>query len=992
MIDLAAYDLRPLSERLRRIRGSRDFRERQALLEAVDSGALTDTAHPSPARPPLSGRHAEGGLPYSGPMPPSGGAGESKEDEWALRRPASGRGGGAAARPAPSARSGDGTRGGRAFAPSSRPAGVSPSIAVKAGLAAGAQAAVVKLASYGSGSARAAALLNYQSDKGQLTLEREDGTLVAGKAAVDDLAAHWRDDDAREPSNDVFRVTLTFEGGLDASDARAGLAVAFDGHRYAWRIEEGADTTAIHLVAVAAGAREDEHGKKERIYANEKSINHFHEKVEDAFGRDVDLSAPVWAHGVEGATTQLAALTKAGALPAETDAGITLQEAADRHFIKWPSNASRSKPAKFNPALEIAKTWRPAMRSSSPRDFAHVILSAKPGTGEEAFMDAARAKLAREFKGHEYVFVMHTNRRHIHVHAAVRLTSATGEKLHPGIQDFNRWRQTLAEEARERQIPMEAVRRFDQAHAPAYKLKDAKMVERGIAPESVRRRVERVKTREIHRPTREEGRRRATDAASEWKSLAARRAIVLPPLAAGAMRLYRAEAVNDSSHRAPLFSVDRALAESFAPRSGPSQLVYLDVPVERISELRPSREHPTKIFIVPPALSAFRKPLAGIEESAVLPFQRRTEAALTTRAQEQPSVSKEDQAMRTTETMEAARRNMADAMSRLGDYLPQGTMKDDLMRRSRDILARAEAATKEQGRLDRNPGQIEGDRFVEPEPQNVGALFTNEKKGAEIHYSRHDRESGAFQTLAFVDSGKQFDVRDWSNKESVNAALKLASQKWETLSVSGSDEYKETVARLAAENGYKITNPELQDRIRELRAETEAQRATVTEGKEKPAARETDAPVGPATPGAAPHQRPADQPGPNTTPAERAIELNSIRERVDAEAQREARQADRSKQAHETNAATGSEGTPYRAPGEARAAREAERAVDNSSAREIPPDSAQSEAVQALRFEQRRVLDQANRDEQKRIDAENAERFRQEERRQDRDETEGESR
>jgi len=81
--------------------------------------------------------------------------------------------------------------------------------------------------------------------------------------------------------------------------------------------------------------------------------------------------------------------------------------------------------------------------------------------------------------------------------------------------------------------------------------------------------------------------------------------------------------------------------------------------------------------------------------------------------------------MRTAETMDAARRNMADAMTRLGDYLPEGAVKDDLMRRSRDILARAEAATKEQARLDRNPGQIEGDRFVEPEPQNVGALFTN---------------------------------------------------------------------------------------------------------------------------------------------------------------------------------------------------------------------------------------------------------------------------
>ena len=990
MIDLAGYDLRPLSERLRRIRSARDFRERQALLEAVDSETLLEAARPSPAR--SLPRTPASGLPYTGPRAPSRGTGEELEDEWAMRRPGSGRGGGVATDPAPSARPGGGAAAGGSAAPSSRPSGVSPAITAKAGLAAGAQAAVVKLASYGSGSARAASLLNYQSDKGQLTLEREDGTLVTGKAAVDDLAAHWRHDDARQPSNDVFRVTLTFEGGLASEEARAGLEVALDGHRYAWRIEERADSTLVHLVAVAAGARRDEYGKIERIYANEKSIDRFHDKIEDAFGRDIDLSAPVWAHGVEGATTALAALTEAGALSAGTDAGISLQEAADRHFTKQPSNASRPKPASFNPALEIAKIWRPAMRSSSPRDFAHVILSAKPGTDKEAFMDAARATLAREFKGHEYVFVMHTNRRHIHVHAAVRLTSATGEKLHPGIQDFNRWRETLAEEAHERHIPMEAVRRFDQAHAPAYKLKDAKMIERGTAPESVRRRVERVQNREIHRPTREEGRRRAAEAASQWKSLAARQAVVLPPLAAGAVRLYRAEAVNEGSHRTPLFSVDRALAESYAAKAGPSRLVYLDVPADRISELRPSRQQPSKVFVVPPALSSLRKPVNGIEETAILPFQCRAEAALTTRPQEQHNALPEDQAVRTTETMGAAKRNMADAMARLGDYLPEGAVKDDLLRRSRDILGWADKATKEQERLDHNPGQIEGDRFVEPEPQNVGALFTNEKKGTEIHYNRHDRESGAFQTLAFIDSGKQLDVRDWNNRESVNAALRLASQKWDTISVSGSDEYKETVARLAAEHGYKITNPELQDRIRELRAEIEAQRATVAEGKDRAETKETDAPMKSVPPAGAQGQSPSNQPTLNTTPAERAIELNSIRERVDVEAQRETRQAARAREAHEANAAAGIEGAPYRAPEEARAAREAERAIDSSPAREIPADPTQSGAIQALRFEQRRMLDQANRDDQKRIDAENAERFRQEERRQDRNEAEGESR
>src|ERR1019366_7656052 len=57
---------------------------------------------------------------------------------------------------------------------------------------------------------RAGGLMNYQSHKGELALEREDGTLVFGKQAVGDLAAQWRDEaDGREPSNDVLSFTLT---------------------------------------------------------------------------------------------------------------------------------------------------------------------------------------------------------------------------------------------------------------------------------------------------------------------------------------------------------------------------------------------------------------------------------------------------------------------------------------------------------------------------------------------------------------------------------------------------------------------------------------------------------------------------------------------------------------------------------------------------------------------------------------------------------------
>ena len=86
MIDLAAYDLSPLSERLRGIRTARDFRARRALLEAVDFGAPLEAEGASPSRSSQLARSPATGLPYTGPGAPSAGAGEKLEDEWALRR------------------------------------------------------------------------------------------------------------------------------------------------------------------------------------------------------------------------------------------------------------------------------------------------------------------------------------------------------------------------------------------------------------------------------------------------------------------------------------------------------------------------------------------------------------------------------------------------------------------------------------------------------------------------------------------------------------------------------------------------------------------------------------------------------------------------------------------------------------------------------------------------------------------------------------------
>ena len=991
---------------MRRLRLAAAFAERQAIIEAEELAVFAFRAagavHPaSPVSPAPSSVAAvsQSALPYTGAAPLSPSQQSTlAEEEWAMQKPApAGGGGGRRGSPPPASpgllgRAASGLGEGSA----ATSAGGAPRSAElkKVGLAAGSQAAVVKLASYGAGPVRAASLMNYQSDKGELSLEREDGSLVTGKEAVANLAAHWNEENAREPSNDVLRLDIAFDGKVSEDDARAALAGALKGHRFAWRIVERDSSTMVQLVAVAAGSGHDENGKRERIYANAKSLDRLHDKIEEAFGRDADFSKPLWGHGTEGTTSQLAALTKAGQLHAETDAGASIVAAADRLFAKLPSNANRAKPANFNPNLQLAKSWQPIMRSSSARDFAHVILSAKPGTDKEAFMDAARATLAKEFAGHEYVFVMHTNRQHIHVHVAVRLTSPTGEKLHPGIQDFNRWRETLAEDARERNIAMEAVRRFDQAHAPGYKLKDVKMIERGLASKNARRRIERVKNHEIHRPTRPEGRKRAAEAASQWRSVAARVSTPLPPLAVGGVRLYRAEAATGGGHRATLFVNDRALAESYVAKPGATRLVYIDVPPDRLSDLRPSRENPTQMFVVPASLRQLVKAVDRQDEAAILPFQRRAEAAMAPRSKDQPKPICEEKQMRTADTMDVARAGMGVTFERISGYLPAGPLKEEFDRRSNAILEKARAATEQQARLERTPGEIEGERFVKPEPASeLSPRITHQHIGGEIHYSRHDAKTGAYQTLAFIDKGQQLDVRDWNNTESVNAALQVASQKWETLTINGSDAYKETVAQLAAEYGYKIINPELQDRIRGIRAENEARQIALAQDRAATEAtkRQTDTQA-PGSQWDAESERAGVATGPilNTTPGERRIELESVRERVDREAERETQQANRAAAAHETNAASTSEAIPYRSQEEARVAREAERTVENSASRTIPSDPNQSEAVQTLRHEQQRVFNQEERDQQRQIDLENQARLHREEEQRQRGEQEAE--
>lgn len=121
------------------------------------------------------------------------------------------------------------------------------------------------------------------------------------------------------------------------------------------------------------------------------------------------------------------------------------------------------------------------------------------------------------------------------------------------------------------------------------------------------------------------------------------------------------------------------------------------------------------------------------------------------------------------------------------------------------------------------PQRIEGDRSEPPTPRDIRA-YQPEIVGQQVHYSRKE-EAGRGGGVSFVDKGRSIDIHDWRNRDSTLAALQLSAQKWGSFTVTGNDEYKAMCAKLAAEHGFKITNPELQESIQQERQRIQQERA-----------------------------------------------------------------------------------------------------------------------------------------------------------------------
>lgn len=111
---------------------------------------------------------------------------------------------------------------------------------------------------------------------------------------------------------------------------------------------------------------------------------------------------------------------------------------------------------------ELAGAWaaelalEPGRRRDSPVSRA-IILSMPAGTDPRRLHDAARA-FARDVFGERfpYVFALHEDDRHPHVHLTVRVLGADRARLNPRKADLADWRQRFAQALRDRGVEAEA--------------------------------------------------------------------------------------------------------------------------------------------------------------------------------------------------------------------------------------------------------------------------------------------------------------------------------------------------------------------------------------------------------------------------------------------------------------------------------------------------------------------------------------------------------
>ena len=114
---------------------------------------------------------------------------------------------------------------------------------------------------------------------------------------------------------------------------------------------------------------------------------------------------------------------------------------------------------------ELADDWRfggtlidDIAEPGQRREAFNIMLSMPHGTDPLTVQRAAREFAREELADHKYVMVLHDHQANPHVHISVRAESKHGKRLNPRKADLHRWRETFAEQSRDRGVEAEATR------------------------------------------------------------------------------------------------------------------------------------------------------------------------------------------------------------------------------------------------------------------------------------------------------------------------------------------------------------------------------------------------------------------------------------------------------------------------------------------------------------------------------------------------------
>lgn len=100
------------------------------------------------------------------------------------------------------------------------------------------------------------------------------------------------------------------------------------------------------------------------------------------------------------------------------------------------------------------------LRRANTRDTANVVLSMQKGTDPKALKNSAREFAKQQFgENYQYVFALHTDTDHPHVHLTVKTLGFDGRRLHIKKGEPQRWRELFAQKLRHYGIDAEATPR-----------------------------------------------------------------------------------------------------------------------------------------------------------------------------------------------------------------------------------------------------------------------------------------------------------------------------------------------------------------------------------------------------------------------------------------------------------------------------------------------------------------------------------------------------